>query len=553
MNDLGQPGAASEAPPVEWKEERWSVLTGLRNGAAFMVALFKKYPVRSIAVTLVVVLSLYAERDLLQPWLLVLRIYAPSFLLVLSLPVALWLFVRKRSARLQVMGGTLGAVAIIAIVFFGVITHDYFAQYFRYESLKITDITTLPVTEFERVLPLNGVHTILRERMNETEDPSVPDLVRVGTGYRWTMAIEPSKPWGRFFDSVHELMSISSTETSPNFDRKNAEQVSFATGEYMLWSKDVFSCVRRSFGPIRSFSYEPGNVLYMKDDAGKWVQVVTLIHWTTSWANPLFPWPEFGGVQVIEQGDTTIFGRLLLGCGTWIPPEDVGNHAFLRAQNLVPFEVSRFMAASLRFQNGFWGPMPFNRSGDLRIADVAQDVNPQPFTLPFRFEFPQQDQTVNTISKLFQYFALEPHDAEKQGLSTSFFVPADGQGEIYRYRHFALGESPFGPTAIADQVRSSRKEFDWSINVPVEVRPYIRDIADSKGVLKRRFEWMVTVVTIKKREDESLPLEFTSGSDPDIAIVDALRGRVVWVDHQHPDKWPQELHDALGSVWASDN
>ncbi len=547
MNDLGHAVDARVASLAEWKEERWSVLTGLRNGTRFIVGLFKKYPVRSIVVTLVVVLSLYAERDLLQPWLLTLRIYAPSFLLVLSLPVALWLFVRKRSARLQVMGGGIGIVAIIAIVFFGVVTHDYFAQYWRYESLKITDINMLPVTEFERVLPLNGVHTILRERMNETEDPSVPDLVRVGSDYRWTMAIEPSKPWGRFFDSIHELMNISSTVTSPDFDRRNAEQVSFATGEHMLWSKDVFSCIRRSFGPIRAFSYEPGNVLYMKDDAGKWVQVVTLIRWG---GNPLFPWPEFGGVQVIDQGDTTIFGRLLLGCGRWIPPEEVDNYPFLRAQNLVPFEVSRFMAASLRFQNGFWGPMPFNRSGDLRIADVAQDVNPQPFTLPFRFDFIQPDKTVKTVSKLFQYFALEPHDAEKQGLSTSFFVPADSQGEVYRYRHFALGESPFGPTAIADQVRASRKEFDWSINVPVEVRPYIRDIADSEGVVKRRFEWMVTVVTIKKRDDESLPLEFTSGSDPDIAIVDALRGRVVWVDHQDPNKWPQELHDALGPVWA---
>jgi hypothetical protein len=154
--------------------------------------------------------------------------------------------------------------------------------------------------------------------------------------------------------------------------------------------------------------------------------------------------------------------------------------------------------------------------------------------------------------KLYQYLALEPYNTDKEGLSIDFYVPADGIGPIYRYRDFAHHEAPLGPTAVADQVRASRKLYDWAINKPVEVRPYNHKIADGRGQLKVRRQWMTTVVTVKKNE-EGKPLQFTAGSDPEIAMTDVLRGRVVWVDHYDPSKWPQQLKEALGSLWASDS
>lgn len=542
--DTASIGAAPQAPP-KWKEEPWSAGDTLLGLWVHLTLAFKKHPVIFTFVTVIAVIALYVERDLLQPTLLAVRIYAPGLVLVLCLPVLLWLLVRKRSARAKAFGGVFGLGVIALVVFFGLVTHDYFAQYFRYlsEMPKIVELDQVPTTEFERLLPLNGVYTTLRQRMNETQEPSLPDLVRVGSGYQWTMAIQPAKWWGRVFDHIHEIRHILSTVPSPNFSDPNATSaVEFETGENMIWSKDVQSCVRRSFDPLRAFSYQPGNVLYMQDDAKQWVQVVTLIRWT----GLLFPWPEFGGVQVIPQGDTTMIGRLLLGCGTWIPPEDVQNHAFLRGQNLIPYEVSRFMASSLRFQNGFWGPLPFNRVGDLRIADVAQDINPLPFTLPFEFKTPAGSEV-----KLYQYFALEPHDLDKKGLSTSLFVPADGIGPSYRYRHFTHGEQPYGPTAVGDLVHASNLVIDWSTAAPVEVRPYIRDIADANGVVKRRFEWMVTMVAINKRTSEDETISFTAGASPSIVIIDALRGTPAWVDPQDPSKWPEQLHQAFGPVWAA--
>ena len=44
---------------------------------------------------------------------------------------------------------------------------------------------------------------------------------------------------------------------------------------------------------------EPSDTFYMKNDQGDWVQVVSLI----KWKGFLFPYPTFGGVMVIDNGE----------------------------------------------------------------------------------------------------------------------------------------------------------------------------------------------------------------------------------------------------------
>ena len=50
-----------------------------------------------------------------------------------------------------------------------------------------------------------------------------------------------------------------------------------------------------------------------------------------------------------------------------IPPEQVGDHKFLKGQNILSKTVSRSMADSLRFQNGFFAPAPGYHDGDVRV------------------------------------------------------------------------------------------------------------------------------------------------------------------------------------------
>jgi hypothetical protein len=264
------------------------------------------------------------------------------------------------------------------------------------------------------------------------------------------------------------------------------------------------------------------------------------------WSGLIFPWPEFGGVQIIEQGHLHMMPRALLGCGYFISRQDVRKHNFLLGQNIIPSEMSRFMASSFRFQGGFTAPLSLNREDNVEIADLPEGLNKQPFTL--FFTMPGEEK-----GKLYQYFALKPADPTKHGLSVSFFVPADGIGKMYVYRHFAHKENPFGVTQVTTQLVASKRLYDWEKNTAVEHRPYIRAIADSEGnVLERRL-WLSTVVTLTNKREEGKPLVFEPGAVPEIALTDWDTGQVVWVNPYKPDTWPAQLTKELGEVWAKNN
>jgi hypothetical protein len=287
-------------------------------------------------------------------------------------------------------------------------------------------------------------------------------------------------------------------------------------------------------GPWRYLNYDPADVSYVPDDDGHWVQIVSLIRWS----GLFFPQPEFGGVQLIRQhegGVGSFLWKMLFGTGEWIPPDEIAKHPFLVGQHVLPYAVSRYMAGSFRFQNGFLAPFPGFHEGDIRIPDMPEDVNDQPFTVSFRMPGAAD-------SKLYHYFALEPFDPQKQGLNTSLFIPADGSGPVFAYHHYEYGGALTGVSAIATKVMESHKQYDWNRNRPVEHRPFIRDI---DGTV--RFFWLTTVVTTKETEGVR---HFIAGSVPEVIITDAAYNVPVWVDPLHPDGWVSELRKALGTTWA---
>src|SRR3989344_2102693 len=170
------------------------------------------------------------------------------------------------------------------------------------------------------------------------------------------MAVEPAK-LRRIYRPIREVISVPVTTPSPNFSRENRNPVVFHTGENLRFEKNTKIAAVRSFGLLRFLTYEPADVKYVKDDDGQWVQLVLLVRWK----GIFFPYPEFGGVQLIKQREWSIgklFARFFTGEGVWIRPEDVPKHRFLVGQNIVPYAVSRFAANSFRFQNGFFAPFP---------------------------------------------------------------------------------------------------------------------------------------------------------------------------------------------------
>jgi hypothetical protein len=538
--------AVKVAPPTpKWKEEPWSFKDFFSNVSLRFSGVLKQHPIVTVCTLLSGVFALFFFRHEAQAFLLLFRIYFGGLLVAILAAILLWWWLRRYSARWKAAAGAFAAIILAIVIVGGRSAHTYVAQYLRYETLaNVMDRSDLLASAEERVLPLRAVHTLARDRMSRPEVPSEPHLVRFGDVSCWAMAIEPNKFIGRFMYPIDQVMCIPSTDPSPDFGGKIVN-VHFTIGENLLFGRNIDTCVRRSFGVWRMLNYDVGDVAIMPDDSGKIVQVVSLIRWE----GLLFPWPVFGGVQVIEQGETNFFGRLF-GCGHWIPPQQIASHPFLLRQNIVPDRVARFTAESLRFQGGhnwferFFTPMPWSREGDITIPDGPEDMNPQPFVLFFKAN-------ADDRGKLYKYFALETRDVETHGLSTSLWYPADGQGHMYVYRHAARGEHLIGVTAVKDRVMASRRNYQWGPNTVAEARPYIHLIADANGVVRPRFQYMTTLVTFTAKKDkDGEEVRLTPGGTPEVSLTDASRERVVWVDTYHPEKWDDELTTELGSLWA---
>ena len=473
-------------------------------------------------------------RAIFHPLVIASRRYV--FALVLLVPIVFLVAwqLKKREFRGKLLIGCLG---ILLFAFFGYAirdVHHYLELYVRYLSLEKVDLEELPISDYERIQPRNSIFSLAHEVMTESESPLEPDFVRIGKDYRWTMGIEPAYPISRVISGVSELYDVSATAPSPSFAKERRIPVSFQVSEDLLYGRNSRINTIRSFGLWRYLNYEPADVIYFTDDEGQWVQVVSLIRWR----GLLFPRPEFGGVQLIRQEQDTVLNsmrRMFIGSGEWIAPKDIGKYEFLKGQNLLSYTVSRHIANSFRFQNGFLSPFPFYHVGDIRIPDMAADVNDQPFT--GYFILPGESE-----GSLYHYFALEPFDPTKQGLNTSLFLPADGSPFVHVYRHHDRSGSLTGVSAISAKVMESKKNYDWSRNRPVEHRPFIRDI---NGV--RRFFWLTTVVTLKEGEGDK---RFIAGTVPDVVLTDAAYSTPVWVNALAPESWLEKVKSNLSAVWG---
>lgn len=505
----------------------YNTLAGLRT-------LLCRHPVAALLGALVLLSLLFLFRPLAQPVVISLRRYAAPLALLLLLAL---LF--KRSWRRATRGGrvALGLFScglVCAIYAWGLPAYDYLSLYARYRSLSLIELDELPLTDHERIHPRNSIYSLAHEVMSASEAPGLPEFVRVGEDYRWTAGIEPTYLFSRLMGEVKEVLSVPATTASPAFSKENRIPVSFTVGEKLLFSHKTRYAVIRAFGLRRFINYEPGSVMYFTDDEGRWVQAVSLIRWS-GW---LFPRPEFGGVQLIEQEEPSWRGsltRLLFGRGRWIKPGEIQQHAFLRGQNILEPRVARYIANSFRFAAGFLAPLPGYHQGDVRIPDMAADVNRQPFSAYFAGK--------QLPGKLYDYFALEPSDPRKQGLNTSLFVPADGEPIVYAYKHHDRGESIIGVSAVTAKVMESRKMYDWTHHRPVEHRPFIRSVGG-----KNRFFWLTTVVTFK---DASGNRRFIAGSIPDLILTDAAYNASVWVSAMNPGGWLAAVQKELLPVWSA--
>ncbi len=502
----------------------------------------KKQKAIILVFILIIFTVLFVLRDDYQPALLFVR----KFIFVILLSGITLLLGLRKFRKSSSTAGRLGILTLL-VIFYSILyavgwhfkMYDYLKTYNVFNQLNKIEINALPLTQNERIQPLRNVFSMANESVGETKDVSLPHLVRVGNENKWTMAIQPTEKymWQGITDNTEEVFAVSSTTPFPRFSSENRIPVTFSIGESLKFSRNTYNAVVQRFNPWMLFNYEPSDTYYMKNDADKWVQVVSLIKWTGF----LFPYPTFGGVMVIDSGEHDFkdyIERILIGKGKFISPENMKNFPYLIRQNTLAESVSRLQAESLKFLGGFSDPLPWNMETAVKIPEMPKDQNQQPYVTDFNFS----DTGSTAFSGLYHWFGLEPVGAERTSLSYSVFVPADGSDVFYYYNHAAKKEGYAGVSAMPLKVQESRKEYDWSANTPVEFRPYIKDIAG-----KKRLFFMGTVSAINKTNGK----QFDGAATPDLVLVDSEYRDVVWIDVKHPSQWNKTVYNQLNEAWRS--
>ncbi len=500
-----------------------------------------KQKIGLIFLFLFLALIVFVFRDDIQPFLLFIRKHI--FLILLSFLV---LFFGVRGLRKAPNSGKKITYFVFILLFFGALyyvvfnttMYNFMQKYNIYKSLDLTEIKKLPTTRNERIQPFNNIKTMAYESIGETEEISEPQLVRIDTVNRWTMAIQPAKEyiWQRVKDNIEELYSVPSNTAFPRFSGKNRIKVNFSIGESLSFSRNTYNAVVKRFNLWQLFNLEPGEVFYMKNDEGKWVEVVSL----TKWKGFFFPYPTFGGVMIIKNGKHTskdYAERVLFGKGKFVKPEDIKKYPFLLKQNILSENISRLQAESLMFLGGFTDPLPWNMHTSVKIPDLPDDQNQQPFITDFNFNNVDE----KAYTGLYHWFGLEPIGEKRTSLSYSVFIPSDGSNHMMYYNHVTHKDGFAGVSAMPLKVMESKKNYDWNLNKPVEFRPYIKDIAG-----KRRMFVLSTIAAKRKNSRK-----FDGSATPDLALVDMNYRDVIWVDVKQPKQWNNTILKQLGEIWKN--
>ena len=403
--------------------------------------------------------------------------------------------------------------------------YRYLGLYYHYQTINKKEIKVLPLTEQERIHPLNSIRTLVnQERLPEVKEATLPHIViRKNGRLDFSMCVGPSTEYlyQQLTENMTEIISIPANEPAVGFGKEVYHPVKFDVGENLVLSSYAFTTAIKKLNLWQFFSYEADEVKFIERAENDWIQVITLIKWE-GW---LVPRPVFGGVIIIDQIEKNSAGnwfkRTSIGKGTFVKPNEVKEYEYLNKQNLLSDRIATFSAESFRFQNGLMAPMPGYHKGDIRVPQFPEDQNQQPFVAYFNFD----GSIKGKQGELCHYFGLEPYQEDKRALNTSIFIPSSGvDNSVYYINHADNRDGYTGSSSTASKVKESKKNYDWTANHPAETRPYIKMING-----KRKFFWLSTVITKVDVEGK----EFIGGTIPEITLTDALTSEVFWVDREN--------------------
>ncbi|MEK7118441.1 MAG: hypothetical protein AAB869_02415, partial [Patescibacteria group bacterium] len=377
--------------------------------------MFAAHKLAVIVLCAVIVLVVLLFRETWQPAVVLIRLYTVP----LAMAFLFLFFVRLVSKRARWGWQVVVWVIALALLIGATAIYPYYALWVRYNSLNIEYLEKgeMPETDHERLLPLSAVYSTVKANTGDSKTPTEPVFVRKKEGTRevfhWSMAVEPNYWWRQIFGSITEVWSLPGNDPALRLSEEKKRAVHFVVGPGLWLASNSHTAAVRTLGPIRFWNYEAHDVRFLEDDKGEVVQIVSLLRWRGF----LAPYPEFGGVLIIQQvpEDAPLLDviarwakRVAFGDGDWISPEDIVHFPYLRGQNIMPYKASEYIAESFRFMGGVLAPMPGYHEGDVRVPNLEDDTNKQPYATFFK-------SVRNLPGMLYHYFSLEPYLKGRHG------------------------------------------------------------------------------------------------------------------------------------------
>jgi hypothetical protein len=414
---------------------------------------------------------------------------------------------------------TLFAILLTGGIWYYVVNggQTFIAKYMKYNSIfeRVVEVDQPLESVNERIYPRNVAFLAMNEFINSNVKLTKPDLVKTKNGNMWTSSAVPFKGVTNFKKGgIDKVIYIPADKSFDNM-QPTIKDVKFNVGENMIFSRDIYNvAIKKLHGNY--FNVFPTNVQYMDDDNSSIVAVVSL----SKWSGFLFPSPEFYGVLVVRQEDFSWRQRAVTGIGEIILKKDIPNHKYLVGQNLNSELTTKFIASSFAFEKGFINPLPFIHDDDTVITDMPGENN----------EFPivQEAITPEGEIKMFDFYELTPYLGDVHTVSKYVWIPSDGIGPIYTYTPSKHGKVFVSTFVLEKKIKGTRKTYDWSVNRPVEHRPYFKKI---NGEVQPYFLSSVVVID-KKNNYEKDNVETTL-----TRVEGTGNKKPIWVDTNKPEDW----------------
>jgi len=400
-------------------------------------------------------------------------------------------------------------VFIASYLYFG--GQQYVAQYLKYNDIKdnIIWLDNKPISVNERVFPRDVYKSIAEQSLGDNNVFSESDLILKNNHTKFISSAVPIKKISKFVDgSIDSIIEIPAD--IPNIDANiQKKKVYFTVGENLVWSRNIYNYAVKSLH-YRYFNVFPTNVQILDNEDNKSVMVVSL----AKWDGILFPTPEFYGVLIVKQGKISWTKRAILGGSKIILKNDIYKYKWLINQNLNSEISTRYIASTLRFENGFWSALSFVHDNDVLITNMNGDRNELPLISVFNIE---------NKTKLFDFFELKPWKKTSTNARSYLWIPSDGEEKIFGYK-------PKNVVSIAELTNKVKGSVDYNTEQKykfAEPRPYFKKDLPELFIISR----------VLKRNNGSFD---PSGIKTYLINASGTQNKVVEVNTYKVDTWEKK-------------